>query len=1181
MFSKIKKQHHGFTITELMVATGIMVLLLGIVLINYREAGRQRSLSDEADRLASVLRQAQMKTLAGEIPAGQTERPAGGYGVKITSPSDRYILFADYDGDGDYDENEKIQETVLPKKVYIQSVVGGDEIIFIPPSGKISGPDCKITMALEMKTQGKIIDISSTSGQISLRSGEVERSSLVCKIDGVCEGDEAFNNCPLDCCESDCTAIDDTLCHQECDGIGGCVLRPACNGVVGGAGICLDNNTMVPCCSGTPIDCPGDQLCCSGACQNVTCVADEDCGACQVCSGTDCDATCSPVACGLKLEGGSDDGCCPEGCTVENDSDCAGLAGYKYRTPITINNNSDQTLTDYQVKIQVNYEEGKMQPDFDDIRFTQTTNTIELNYWRESYRESYAVFWVKVPELDMGDNQIYMYYGNEDVATISNGDLTFDFFDDFIGTNLAANWATNVSGGTITVANGQVTLASTSIVPVSISSAFIPTSPSFFIETKHKEGAYYRNRFYAATNLGGGSPIGFDYGYFYNGASWAYTTGKCYWNGTWNTTVNANTDYITRWLRTDGTDTAYNWYTINYSTGAIIDTRTTTNSSLIRYITIRLSEAANTSTIVDWVRVRKYANSEPIVNYNLENEERLIFECSDGIDNDGDGSVDNDGDGSVDLVDEGCESTSDDDESNCGDDVCEGNETFINCEADCHFDFTDSKTITITNIASQILTDYQVKVIVDRELEMQEDFGDIRFLNADETQFLSYWMESSGDLYAVFWVKVPQLNIGDNNIKMYYGDPDLTSESSVANTFIREIDGVVGAWDFDTAGSYADTSGNGNNGTCFGTSCPTWISNGMRGGAYSFDGADYVATNLNIDQSSGHTTTMCAWAYPTNPMNTDDLMSTDNSGWDWAIEGHYGLWRIADGGAYRSTGVSMNLNTWQYVCAVFGSSNTSFYKNGLAVYSTGVTPGYDASDNNFRIGMNPGGSSEAWYGSIDDALVFNRSLTANEILGLYNNYGYTTTYHPGKVLIRKYVNPEPIVNFYHEDFEHGFGRWTSLGGTPTSSEYYYHDGIKSYTTNENKDIIQTRAIGERVTVYFYDNASDAEMTTGVWVDDGITTVFLGVDTDSTLGTGVENEYVYRIGSWGRTNITRTTGWHKFEFDYSSGSGVVLKIDDIVVATSSAISSFNRILLGDVWDWKVSVGDVYFDDLTIE
>jgi hypothetical protein len=50
-------------------------------------------------------------------------------------------------------------------------------------------------------------------------------------------------------------------------------------------------------------------------------------------------------------------------------------------------------------------------------------------------------------------------------------------------------------------------------------------------------------------------------------------------------------------------------------------------------------------------------------------------ECDDGVDNDGDDDIDyNDG---------GCSGPTDDDETNCGDGVCEGGETAGSCPADC------------------------------------------------------------------------------------------------------------------------------------------------------------------------------------------------------------------------------------------------------------------------------------------------------------------------------------------------------------------------------------------------------------------------------------------------------------------------------------------------------------------
>ena len=66
-----------------------------------------------------------------------------------------------------------------------------------------------------------------------------------------------------------------------------------------------------------------------------------------------------------------------------------------------------------------------------------------------------------------------------------------------------------------------------------------------------------------------------------------------------------------------------------------------------------------------------FVNEDCLSDYCNGTCQIIMVECNDGIDNDGDGSVD--------LSDGGCLSSSDDDESNCGDNVCE---TAENCPID-------------------------------------------------------------------------------------------------------------------------------------------------------------------------------------------------------------------------------------------------------------------------------------------------------------------------------------------------------------------------------------------------------------------------------------------------------------------------------------------------------------------
>lgn len=155
----------------------------------------------------------------------------------------------------------------------------------------------------------------------------------------------------------------------------------------------------------------------------------------------------------FPLIGGTSNWICSgqyEGLTATCSSSRAGLLGYLKRKNITIS--STVELTDYQVKMVISYD-SDMQPDFDDLRFTSPDGKTLYSYWLESKIDSSsAVIWVKVPAISNGNNQLYMYYGNNTVASNSNGDDTFVIFDDFNGSSInGSKWIAYgppvVSGG--------------------------------------------------------------------------------------------------------------------------------------------------------------------------------------------------------------------------------------------------------------------------------------------------------------------------------------------------------------------------------------------------------------------------------------------------------------------------------------------------------------------------------------------------------------------------------------------------------------------------------------------------------------------------------------------------------------------------------------------------------------
>ena len=139
------------------------------------------------------------------------------------------------------------------------------------------------------------------------------------------------------------------------------------------------------------------------------------------------------------------------------------LAGWKYYSDIVINNSNDTDLTDYQVKITLdssNFDFSKANSDGSDIRFSEDGRTT-IPYWIESWDSASqkTIIWIKVSSISANSSKkIRMYYGNENAVSESNGDNTFELFDDFEGTSLDTNKWT-VPDGSIGISNSEITIS--------------------------------------------------------------------------------------------------------------------------------------------------------------------------------------------------------------------------------------------------------------------------------------------------------------------------------------------------------------------------------------------------------------------------------------------------------------------------------------------------------------------------------------------------------------------------------------------------------------------------------------------------------------------------------------------------------------------------------------------------
>jgi cysteine-rich repeat protein len=109
------------------------------------------------------------------------------------------------------------------------------------------------------------------------------------------------------------------------------------------------------------------------------------------------------------------------------------------------------------------------------------------------------------------------------------------------------------------------------------------------------------------------------------------------------------------------------------------------------------------------------------------------------------------------------------------------------------------RAITVDNTANpSTLTDYQVLVVMDTAVSiaagrMRLDCGDLRFTDTDRSTALGYWIEAGcTTAFTIVWVRVPQIPGGaTKTIYATYGDPSLTGQSSIPQTFLAGSDFAV------------------------------------------------------------------------------------------------------------------------------------------------------------------------------------------------------------------------------------------------------------------------------------------------------------------------------------------------------------------------------------------------------
>ena len=201
--------------------------------------------------------------------------------------------------------------------------------------------------------------------------------------------------------------------------------------------------------------------------------------------------------------------------------------------------------------------------------------------------------------------------------------------------------------------------------------------------------------------------------------------------------------------------------------------------------------------------------------------------------------------------------------------------------------------------------------------------------------------------------------------------------------------------DHNSSTTIYDNSSAGNDGTAYGNA--TQVAGGKFGKGFEFDGdGDYInISNSNTIDSITDELSISVWVKEMDPSNSYRsilykdpnlfIIHEDDRG------EYYTRIRNSSGSNFYFNGFasdSINVGQWDHYVFIYNSTGICGYQNSILDSCTNENIGQiDLGSSDLIIGSNMG--IQYYYnGSIDEVLIFNRSLSSTEIQALYNSSQY-------------------------------------------------------------------------------------------------------------------------------------------------------------------------------------------------
>ncbi|MDD4869424.1 MAG: LamG domain-containing protein [Kiritimatiellae bacterium] len=212
-----------------------------------------------------------------------------------------------------------------------------------------------------------------------------------------------------------------------------------------------------------------------------------------------------------------------------------------------------------------------------------------------------------------------------------------------------------------------------------------------------------------------------------------------------------------------------------------------------------------------------------------------------------------------------------------------------------------------------------------------------------------------------------------------------------------------------------DMSGNGKTGTVSGA---TWVTNGITGGGYCFDGVnDYISAGRLTELEGATNYTISFWVKLTNSSGTriifaydrDNICGNNNTYRDaylyWSSSASSLKYCPGTGSGENSLSISLSDSTWHHVVLVRTNNTIISYENGVATAT--FTAMYNATGGStYKLWLGHPMNVGAFAGFMDEVVIYNRALSASAVVELY--YSYVQSSGEGQIFVPSITSSNSI-----------------------------------------------------------------------------------------------------------------------------------------------------------------------------